>query len=231
MHGQVVEAIGTRIIDGHYRPGALLYPDKLEHEFGVSKTALREALKVLATKGLIDSRQKRGTVVCERKSWRLLDADLLRWQGRQPDAAFLQNLAEVRTIVEPAGAKLAATRHTEDDLAELEAALDAMEAAGTEPEALIAADLRFHRALLDAAHNELLSQMGVVLETALRIRDEMVHYGDDWPDRIPEHRALVDAVRSGDPVTAQQVMEEFLAQMNTDAAAIRKARAAKGAKS
>lgn len=120
LHGHAVEVLGGRIVGGHYPPGSLLHPDLLEHELGVSTTVVRETLQVLAAKGLIDSRQKRGTRVRSRADWNLLDGDLLRWQGQgTPDVAFLDNLAEVRAIVEPAGGRLAASRRDETDLAAL----------------------------------------------------------------------------------------------------------------
>src|SRR5258707_1804905 len=91
LHAQTVETLGSRIVLGRYPPGSALSTDELEEEFGISKTVLREALRVLAAKGLIDARQRLGTVVQPRSSWSLLDADLLRWQGGEPDAAFLAN--------------------------------------------------------------------------------------------------------------------------------------------
>jgi GntR family transcriptional regulator, galactonate operon transcriptional repressor len=219
LHGQVVESIGARIIRGDFPPGVALVPEDLEREYDVSKTVIREALRVLAAKGLVDSRQKRGTYVRPRSAWSLLDADMLRWQGREnPDSAFLENLAEVRSIVEPAGARLAAQRRTDADLAALEDALAAMAGAGRDADAVIAADLRFHRALLDSAHNELLSRMEVVIETGLRVRDEIVHQGGHWADSVPAHRALLEAVRAADGDAAVAAMRDLLAQASTDLA-------------
>jgi DNA-binding FadR family transcriptional regulator len=219
LHGQVVESIGARIIRGDFPPGVALVPEDLEREYDVSKTVIRVALRVLAAKGLVDSRQKRGTYVRPRSAWSLLDADLLRWQGREnPDSTFLENLAEVRAIVEPAGARLAAQRRTDADLAALEDALAAMAGAGRDADAVIAADLRFHRALLDSAHNELLSRMEVVIETGLRVRDEIVHQGGHWADSVPAHRALLEAVRAADGDAAVTAMRDLLAQASTDLA-------------
>jgi GntR family galactonate operon transcriptional repressor len=213
----MVEAIGARIVRGHYEPGAPLFADALEHEFHVSNTVVREALKVLAAKGLVESRQKRGTVVRPRREWSLLDSDVLRWQGgTQPDFTFLENLAEVRGIIEPAGARLAAQRRTDADLAELDDALDAMSAAGADTDAIVAADVRFHRALLEAAHNELLSRMEVVLEAGLQIRDRFVHNSRKPSDSIPAHRALLEAVRAGDPELAGATIQNLLAQSDHD---------------
>jgi GntR family galactonate operon transcriptional repressor len=213
----MVEEIGVRIVRGDYAPGAPLLADMLEHEFDISKTVVREALKVLAAKGLVESRQKRGTVVRPRRQWSLLDSDVLRWQGgSQPDFSFLENLAEVRGIIEPAGARLAAQRRTDADLAELDDALDAMSAAGADTDAIVTADVRFHRALLEAAHNELLSRMEVVLEAGLQVRDRFVHNSRKSSDSIPAHRALLEAVRAGDAELAGSTVDELLAQASRD---------------
>lgn len=216
LHGQTVETLGTRIVRGQYAPGTAILPDEIEAEFGISKTVLREALRVLAAKGLVDSRQKRGTVVRPRASWSLLDADLLRWQGGQPDSAFFANLAEVRSIVEPAGARLAATRRTDADIEELRAALRRMAEAGTDATEVVEADLAFHRAVLDSAHNELLSRMEVVIEAGLRARDAIVHSGETWPDSVPVHRAIVDTIEAGDGAGAEAAVQRLLAQADLD---------------
>jgi DNA-binding FadR family transcriptional regulator len=195
----------------------VLHPDDLERELGVSKTVVREALRVLTAKGLIESRQKRGTSVRERESWNLLDSDLLRWQGQaRPTTEFLENLAEVRGIVEPAGARLAAIRRDERDLTLLREALDAMIAAGNDMAAMVAADLAFHRALLDAAHNELLSRMEVVIEAGLQVRDQIVHSAERWSDSVPVHRELLEAVERGEPDAAVVAIEALLAQASKD---------------
>jgi DNA-binding FadR family transcriptional regulator len=216
LHGQTVETLGSRIVGGHYAPGTALSPELLEAEFGISKSVLREALRVLAAKGLVDSRQKRGTVIRPRASWSLLDADLLRWQGGQPDAAFFANLAEVRSIVEPAGARLAATRRDDEDLAALRRALDRMAEAGTDAVSVVEADLAFHRALLDAAHNELLSRMEVVIEAGLRARDAVVHSGENWPDAVPVHRAIIEAIEARDGAAAEAAVQALLEQASVD---------------
>ena len=216
LHAQTVETLGSRIVRGYYEPGQPLLPDELEDEFGISKTVLREALRVLAAKGLVDARQKRGTVVQTRSSWSLLDADLLRWQGGQPDAAFFANLAEVRSIVEPAGARLAAERRTDEDLAHLRGVLDRMAKAGSDAREVVAADLAFHQALLDAAHNELLSRMEVVIEAGLRARDAVVHSGEHWPDSVPVHRAILDAIEARDGAAAEKAMRKLLEQAAVD---------------
>lgn len=222
LHGQIVEQIGERIVGGTYAPGHTLFAEQLEQELAVSKTVVREALKVLSAKGLVESRPKRGTVVRPRLAWSLLDADVLRWQGSdRPDFTFLENLGEVRAIVEPAGARLAAVRRTDEDLDAMQEALDAMASARDEPDSMVVADMRFHRALLDAAHNELLSRMEVVLSPGLQMRDRFIHHGKHGSDAIPAHQALLDAIRGGDAERAGQTVEALLAQAAKDLAEAR----------
>lgn len=218
VHGQTVEVIARRILAGELAEGATLDMPALQAEFDVSLTALREALKVLAAKGLVDARPKRGTFVRPRASWSLLDADVLRWQfvqQAQPD--LFRDLQELRAIVEPGAASLAATRATEVNLAALDEALADMAAAGTDVAAAVAADLAFHRALLAAAHNELLLRMEVVIETGLAERDRMVHGAQGTiDDPVPSHRAVVEAIRRGRPKSAERAMHQLLQKAVAD---------------
>jgi GntR family galactonate operon transcriptional repressor len=199
LHGEMVEVVGVRIVSGQYETGTLLFAEDLERELKVSKTVVREALKVLAAKGLVDSRPKRGTIVRPRDEWSLLDSDLLEWRSRgEVDPSFLQDLSEVRFIVEPQGARLAAVRRNFADLAALDSAVARMRAADGDGAATVEADLAFHRALLGAAHNELLAHLEAVIEVGLRVRDRLVHSNEGWPNSIPDHQAIVDALRAGD---------------------------------
>ncbi|MEO3747505.1 FCD domain-containing protein [Plantactinospora sp. B5E13] len=128
---------------------------------------------------------------------------------------------EVRTIVEPAAARLAAVRATTDDLAALDAALAEM-AAATEPVAAVGADLSFHRALLAATHNELLERMEVVMETGLAERDRLVHGVDRDDDPVPSHRAVVEAIRRTDAGAAEQAMRDLLDKAVRDVQKVRR---------
>jgi GntR family transcriptional regulator, galactonate operon transcriptional repressor len=216
-HLRTVKAIARRVVSGEYPPGALLEPERLELELDVSRTVIRETLRVLAAKGMVAARPRHGTVVRPRAEWSLLDPDLLRWQAdvSGADSAFLRHLAEVRSIVEPAVARLAARRRTRRDLAELDNAVAAMVDAETGSLA-VEADLRFHRVLLVAAHNDLMLPMEAAIETGLRIRDQLVHDDDAATDPIPVHRRLVAAVQDRDPDKAETVMRELLVQAERD---------------
>jgi DNA-binding FadR family transcriptional regulator len=223
VHGQTVEAIARRVLSGEIAEGATLDLVALQAELGVSLTALRESLKVLAAKGVVDARQKRGTFVRDRSDWNLLDADVLRWQfdsgaGTETGNGLLRDLGEVRGIVEPAAARLAAERRDDADLAALDAALAAM-GGGGEPDQLaaaVAADLAFHRALLGAAHNELLARMEIVIESGLARRDQLVHSSEHPRDPAPSHRAVRDAIHARDPDAAEAAMRALLDQSRRD---------------
>jgi len=221
VHGQTVEALARRILGGDIPEGATLDLVALQSELDVSLTALRESLKVLAAKGMVDARQKRGTFVRARADWNLLDADVLRWQfegGRtgEADRALLQNLAEVRAIIEPAAVRLAAGRRTDADLAALDDALAAMGEEDAGAGHAVEADLAFHRALLAATHNELLERMEMVIESGLAHRDRIVHSSPHSGDPIPAHRAVRDAVRDQDPLAAEAAMRALLDQAGRD---------------
>ena len=218
IHGHAVDTLGLQVLRGDYEPGDVIDPALVASQLGVSKTVVREALRVLGAKGLVDSRPKRGTFVRERSAWNLLDSDIMKWQLQAGVSdTFLADLGEVRRLFEPACARLAAERRTEADLAALQDALDAMAAADEDADAAITADLRFHHALLAAAHNELLSRMDVVITNALNARDRVVHKpGDNWSDPTPGHRDILDHVRARDGEASFQAVHRLLAQAEAD---------------
>jgi DNA-binding FadR family transcriptional regulator len=198
LHGQIVHGIGRRILSGKIRPGELLPADV---GLPVSRTVLREAIKVLAAKGLVESRPRIGTRVSPRHKWHLLDPDVLAWQqdGASP-VAFLSKLTEVRLIIEPAAAELAARRANEKEIEAIDAAFRDMEAAvgnGSEDyEAFDRADIVFHQAIVRACGNDLLQQMGQVVYSALLLSFAAT---SRLPGRakasLPDHRAILSAIR------------------------------------
>lgn len=210
LHAQLVEQVGASIASGQIQPGERLDVDGLEDTHGVSRTVVREAVRVLATKGLIDARPKRGTFVLEREHWNMLDTDVLRWvYSGQPETNFLQSLDEVRRILEPAGARLAAMRRTPEDLVALQDALQIMHDAGTDVDAAVAADINFHRTLIAAAHNDMLGHLEALLLVGLRTRDILtmrIRLDTD----IPSHAAVLDAIQNQDPDAAEAAMHHLL---------------------
>lgn len=219
LHRNTVESLGLRIVSGAVREGDTLDVVELQRDFDVSLTVIREALRVLASKGLVGARQKRGTYVRPRSEWQLLDGDVLRWQfGSSPSPKFFQDLEELRGIVEPPSARMAAERRTDADLAALERHLEAMAEAGGEPAAEIAADVAFHQALLLATHNELLTRLDVLIGNALETRDRLVHEARPKADPVPAHRAVLDQVAKGDADGAEGAMRALIARSVEDVA-------------
>jgi len=213
LHGQVVHAIGRQILSGEIRPGELLAaPLPLR----ASRTVLREAIKVLAAKGLVESRPKTGTRVRQRRAWNLLDPDVLAWQQEgAPRQAFLRKLTEVRGIVEPAAAELAAERSGARELSAIEAAFRDMESALAAPapdhKAFDQADMLFHQAIVRACGNDILQQMSQVVYSALLLSFQVT---SRLPGRarasLPRHRAILEAIRHHRPRRAGQAMRRVV---------------------
>jgi GntR family galactonate operon transcriptional repressor len=223
LHRQIVEVMAQRILSGQIPEGSTINVAELQADLGVSLTAVREALKVLTAKGLVDARQKRGTFVRPRSDWNLLDADMIRWHfddDVRPE--LLEELHEVRGIVEPAAARLAAVRADDNNLRALDEAMEAMSTA-TDDRAAVDADLAFHQALLAATGNELLTKMEVIMETGLADRDRLVHRVKPTDDPIPSHRAVLEAVRAKDPEAAELAMRQLLAKAAEDLSEVRSA--------
>jgi DNA-binding FadR family transcriptional regulator len=218
VHAAVVQGIGRQIVSGELAPGDIL-PEQgeLSRRLGVSRTVVREATKVLAAKGLVESRSKRGTVVLPRSEWRLLDPDVLAWlTDAGLDPGFLRSMFEVRRIIEPAAARLAAERATPDELAAIRAPFEAMARAGDEA-TYLEADIRYHAMLVAATHNDHLVQLvaafGPALQAGLRVA---TRHGWEWPDfleySIGPHREVLDAVVAGDADLAGAAMERLVTQ-------------------
>ena len=217
LHGQTVETLAARILSEEWGEGTVLDLPALREELDISLTALREALKVLAAKGMIDARQKRGTFVQPREQWNVLDADVMRWQtaaGEDPD--LLDELTEARTVVEPAAARIAASRADEDDVAALRTALDEMAAAGDDIEASVRADLAFHRVLMTATHNNFLLQVERVIAIGLAERDKLVHGARPSDNPVPSHRKVFDAIVARDPAAAETAMFALVTKSRDD---------------
>lgn len=219
LHGQIVHAIGRQILNGQIRPGELL---PALPGLPASRTVLREAIKVLAAKGLVESRPKTGTRVRPRHAWNLLDPDVLAWQGDgTAPGAFLKQLTEVRLIVEPAAAALAAQRAGPAEIEVLEKALSEMEAALAGPAedhaAFDQADMRFHQAIVRACGNDLLDSMSQFVYSALLVSFQAT---SRLPGRakasLPVHGAVLAAIRDRDAGRAGEAMRALVSSTATE---------------
>jgi GntR family galactonate operon transcriptional repressor len=219
LHGRVVDNLGQRVISEELAPGTVIEPDRLVAELQVSRTVVREAIKVLTAKGLLDARPRTGTFVLPRGRWNLLDADVIRWRNADsPDARLLKELEEVRQIIEPWGARLAAQRRTDKHLVALDEAFDALTGRAVRDSRVDAdADVRFHRAVLAAAGNELLERIEGLLEPVLRARDELAFQNHDHGTAFMEsHRQVLEFIRAGDGDQAFEAMSELLRSAAAD---------------
>lgn len=213
LHRDVVEALGLRIIRGDLRPGETIPNEAdLSRELEVSRTVIREAIKVLASKGLVEVRPRTGTRVLPRTHWELIDPDVLHWQfvnGATED--LLREISEVRLAIEPAAAALAAAKRNDEDLDELTGLLQAMAAALGNPSDYIEADIRFHNAILRATHNLLLSKLAAAVREALvASRLVTVQVAGGPRSAAPAHAAVVEAIIAADGPAAFRAMEQLV---------------------
>ncbi len=169
LHGYVAHRLAVSIIGGETPPGSVLpNEEQASSAFGVSRTAYREAIRMLAAKGLVEAQPKTGTRVAQRSRWNLLDPDVLGWHFEvEPSPTFISSLFELRLIVEPAAAAMAAERRDDGDIADLADALSRFAALGTTRPEGLEADLAFHTAILRATRNEPLTALSSVINAAL----------------------------------------------------------------
>ncbi|TRW17771.1 FadR/GntR family transcriptional regulator [Glacieibacterium frigidum] len=209
IHGTIARDLGIAIIAGTYAPGELLPGDIASAgQLKVSRTAYREAVRILAAKGLVESRPKAGTRVSPMSRWHLLDPDVIAWslQG-QPGEDWIRDLFELRLTVEPAAAELAARRRDAGDLVEMKAALDAMAQHGLAVPEGQAADQRFHHVLMRATRNAHLISLSSSIEAAVAWTTIFKQRNRALPrDPMPDHVALFDAVAAGKPAAARKAM-------------------------
>ena len=218
LHGQAVETLGMRIAGGQLPAGATLPNEAdLGAELGVSRTVVREAVKVLAAKGLVVARPRTGTRVEPRPRWDIVDPDVLDWiVAGGADRRFYDDLFEVRSIIEPQAAALAAERRTDAEAEEIGALFRRMEAA-TQAEAYIEADLPFHAAVLGASHNELLVRMSSTLAVAHRAGRRITARVESGPaSSLPLHHAVVEAIAAGRAKEARAAMQALIAFAEQD---------------
>jgi DNA-binding FadR family transcriptional regulator len=210
---RVVQQIGLSIMRNDFKPGeALSSEPELSLQFNVSRPVVREALKILSTKGLIESRPRTGTRIRPRIEWNLLDPEVIGWLYEiGPDQSFLDSLCEVRLMFEPMTARLAAVRATDDEIKTIEECYGRMEEGVSSPETYIPADLEFHAAICAAAHNELLQKITATLATPLQASRVVTSRlpGANLA-AMPVHRAVIEAIRKRDERAAEEAMRKLV---------------------
>jgi GntR family transcriptional regulator, transcriptional repressor for pyruvate dehydrogenase complex len=216
LYEQIVQQVEESIHKGALKPGNQLPPEReLAHQFGVSRTAVREAVKALREKGLVEAYPGRGTFVTDGTSHAIRQSLDRMIRIGQPEGSTY--LAEVREILEPEIAALAATRADVEDLTSMHEAVSIMDKAKRDSDAFIEADLDFHLALAEAAANPLIlslidSIVGLLREQRLRIFQV-----EGGPERGQyHHKKIMEAIEKHDPLGAREAMKAHLRQVRDD---------------
>lgn len=212
-HQEVARRIGTAILKGEILTGESLGGEiEASEKIGVSRTAYREALKILAAKGLVESRPKSGTRVTARAHWSLLDPDILAWIfSSEPDPHFVRALFELRGIIEPAAAELAALRRSHEQLSQMERCLVAMAKLGLSDDKGQIADREFHRLIFEATGNVALQTLSNSVGAAVQWTTHFKQERSSNPrDSIADHQAVFDAIAIGSASDAREAMLELL---------------------
>ncbi|MCC4834454.1 MULTISPECIES: FadR/GntR family transcriptional regulator [unclassified Shewanella] len=210
---QVAKELGRRIVAGTFVPGTLIDDEnKLAERYQVSRVVVRDAVKILVGKGLLDVRRGIGTRVKPRNNWALLDDDVLAWHLSAPlNPDFLTQLMEFRLAFEPKAASLAALNATDEDIQAITEALAEMEASTSDVDRFVIADAHFHSAILKASHNELFISMECVIFSALLVSIRVTNQNDaENKTSIPFHQEVFDAIKAKDGALAQSLTETLL---------------------
>jgi GntR family galactonate operon transcriptional repressor len=216
LHTRVTEALAHRVMEAAQNSEQLAFPKEavLCEQLGVSRTVLRESMKVLADKGMVDMKPRAGTHARPRSEWRLLDPDILAWQAEvYADAAFLRDLCEVRLAIEPTAAGFAAVRATASELGGIQESLRERElkSATASAEEIIDLDLRFHAAVVAASHNPLLRELSETIRQPFRIALSITsRFPSTVELGLEAHNALLAALRKRDPMAARRAAEEIV---------------------
>ncbi len=224
LPGAVVRHVVRGLALDQFRPGERLpREDDLAQRFGVSRTVVREAMRVLSARGLVEVRQGSGTRIAPYERWQLLDPTLLfelMQSGRHIGLVF--ELTELRRIFEGEAAALAAARRTEAELARLAELCAAMPQALQDAEQYTALDVEFHDNVLTAAHNRLLREalkpLTAVLYSARHLTNEhyIAAHSEGARASLISHRRIHQRIAQGHPAAARRAMVAHIAEFEAD---------------
>ncbi len=211
----VVAELGAEIVGGSLPPGSVLPAEhELEARFGASRGVVREAMKTLEAKGLVQVRPRHGTHIRPRHEWHWLDRDLIAWLSANGiDRDVLLAFQETRSVIEPAAAAFAAERANAIESQAITDAYRAMARHANDPASAIAADRLFHLAVLRATHNPVLQSMSGAVESILTAMFDVTV--GVFEGNLASHAAVADAIRQGDPGRARRAMEDLLGYTKT----------------
>ena len=220
LYEQIVQQVEDAILKGQLKPGDQLPAERdLAHSFGVSRTAVREAVKTLREKGLVEAYSGRGTFVTNGTSHSIRQSlDLMIRINPLEGSA---NLAELRLVLEPEIAALAAARIEEQLLSTMREAVEEMDRSLRDPDAYVEADLDFHLALAEAAGNPLILSLLDSIVGLLREQRSRIFNVDGGPERGQfHHKRILAAVEQGNPEAAREAMRAHLQQVLEDSSSL-----------
>jgi GntR family transcriptional regulator, galactonate operon transcriptional repressor len=224
---QLVHDLGRKIVTGELAHGELLPKvEDASEMLKVSRTVVREALRVLSTMGLVRSNQRAGTVVLPRSDWQWWNLDVLTWVLEDDkNSDFLVHLTEVRLGLEPTAAALAAKRATDHDMMKLKEAFERLEQSIGDEKAWASADYDFHESILQASHNDLIINTVKTLRKALVISREKTleatknspesPYDSPTQEVLERHRVIFDAIIARDEELARQKMNDLILRVKS----------------
>lgn len=218
-HISLAQQLGVSIVTGRNAPGTILPGEiDLAEKFGVSRSVIRESLRMLSAKGLVESKPKAGTKVRDRHFWNMLDPELLGWMFEgAPPLPFVRSLFQLRMIVEPSAAELAALGRSARQLSRMGHALEEMAKHGLENEIGRAADQRFHALILEATGNELLVSLSASISAAVHWTTFFKYRSNRKPiDPMPPHQALFEAIANSDAAAAREATIVLVRQAQID---------------
>jgi DNA-binding FadR family transcriptional regulator len=205
--------LGIDIVRGLYPAGEPIPTEMaLARFWNISRTAVREGIRILDSKGLVETRQKTGTTVRQRSQWHLLDPAVLSWmQQAEPDNNFITALFELRLIIEPQAVGLAAKRRSVEDLNRLQKLLEGMGENNRAEDSARRANILFHRTIMNAARNHALIPLAASIEAAVAWSDVYrIGRGLFVRDSLNEHERILDAMRREDSAEARLWMEVLI---------------------
>ncbi|MFI1967333.1 FadR/GntR family transcriptional regulator [Streptomyces pathocidini] len=213
LHARLLASLGPAITGGAYPPGTVLRTDELERRFEVSRTVVREVVRVLESMHLVESRRRVGVTVLPTEHWNVYDPQVIRWRLAGADRPRqLRSLTVLRSAIEPVAAGLAARLATADQCAELTQHALGMVATsrGQQLEGYLVHDMAFHRVILRASGNEMFARLGDVVAEVLTGRTEHhVMFTDPDPAAVTLHVQVAEAVRTGDAPRAERLTREI----------------------
>ncbi len=216
--GQMAHHLGIMILNGEIKPGEAIPPEeKLMAEMGVSRTVLREAIKLLEAKRLLASKPKIGTRVLDPEHWNFLDLDVLNWWVETDlDHTYLIHMVELRRAMEPQAARILAEHAGPEDLEALDEAIEKMRQSITSFEAWMEAEVFFHTLILRLPRNPLFNSMANVVQYLLKASLKVTNpCPDDNPASVPLHEDVVRAIHEHEPSRAEEAMLTLFADAIT----------------